>query len=148
MNIQFRKWTQEDIAFILDVINATFMEHIISTYWEYDRKEDEKLWHKKIRDENHQIIMCDTTDIWFMHTKHEEKNIHIDLLFLLPQYQNKGIWKEIIQNLIQKSIQEQKSLSVASLKSNSKAISFYKKMGFIKINESQKRIHFMYQRKS
>lgn len=141
-----RKWTQKDIAFILEVIDITFKQHIITTYWKYDRKKDESLWKQKIQDENHNIITYNDTDVWFLHVKEEKRNIHIDLLFIHPKYQNKGIWKSIIEDLIQKSIQEEKSLSVASLKSNTQAIHFYLKMGFFIINETEKRVHFMYHR--
>lgn len=148
MSYNFRNATLKDLDFILHLIETSFKNCIVKTWGSWNIQEQRNIWEEKLHSEKtFEIIEENGKDIWLFYKNISEKNIDIEWLFLLPEFQGKWIGGHIINQLIQKSIKESKSLSLQSLKSNIKAIEFYKKIGFVIVNEDDKRYYFMYERK-
>lgn len=148
MSYNLRNATLKDLDFILHLIETSFKNCIVKTWGKWNTQEQYSIWQEKLSSEKKfNIIQENEKDIWLFYKKSSKKNIDIEWLFLLPEFQGKWIGGHIINQLIQKSIKESKSLSLQSLKSNIKAIEFYKKIGFVIVNEDDKRYYFMYERK-
>lgn len=148
MNYHFRNATLEDLDFIIYLIEVSFKDCIVKTWRKWDIEEQYTIWKEKLSSEKKfKIIQEKDRDIWLFYMENSEKDINLEGLFLLPEFQGKWIGSDIIGHLIEISLSEWKSLSLQSLKSNTKAITLYKKLWFVIINESPERYYFMYERK-
>ena len=89
---------------------------------------------------NYQNIIIDDKMIGCLLVTNYEDGKEIAELYLEEEYRNKGIGTKIINNIIK----ENNILYLWVYKKNKKAISLYKRLGFIIIDETTSRYHMKY----
>ena len=89
---------------------------------------------------NYQNIIIDDKMIGCLLVTNYEDGREIAELYLEEEYRNKGIGTKIINNIIK----ENNILYLWVYKKNKKAISLYKRLGFIIIDETTSRYHMKY----
>ena len=109
----------------------------IKQTWGWD-EEIQLNYHKKnFKPEKYQIIQEDGEDIGCISIEEQSKKFILNILEITPNYQNKGIGSKLIRNLIDKGLQEKKTIELQVLKVNQRAFTLYKSLGFIVKQETQ-----------
>ncbi|MFX0070161.1 MAG: GNAT family N-acetyltransferase [Candidatus Hermodarchaeota archaeon] len=66
----------------------------------------------------------------------KRKEIVLFYLYILPQFQNKGIGTSIFKNILTTALKEYKTVKLAVLKKNVRAIELYTRLSFNIVNEN------------
>lgn len=143
MKTEFRKCRHSDLGFILNLKELCLKWYIEKIYgWDIkiQREKTIKELDKHINDMR--IIMVNEQDIGIT-TFYEEDNVYIvGLIMIHPDYQNKGIATNIINNYISIAKGNKKKIIIKTYKDNP-AKRLYERLGFVKYNEDNTHVHFM-----
>lgn len=90
---------------------------------------------------NYKIINIDNKNIGCVLSYNKDDGILLDEIYINKEYRNKGIGTDIIKNLLI----ENNIIYLWVYKTNEKAISLYKKLGFIIIDETKSRYYMKYE---
>lgn len=77
-----------------------------------------------------QIIKYKEQEIGYIAITETDKEIYIENLLIVEEFQNLGIGKEIMEKVIEKASSEKKLIRLQVFKINSNAQRFYQKLGF------------------
>ncbi len=97
---------------------------------------DSHMLRIKYKFEHASIIECNRTSIGLLKIERKQDNIELIQIQIDPLYQNKGIGKKIIEQIIDEANSEEKSITLQVLKVN-KAQKLYVKLGFKIIEENE-----------
>jgi|SRR3989338_3702362 len=122
--ISFRKSTNEDFDFVFE-LNKTNMRKYVEEIRGWNDKAEREDMKKKFTGGLDQIIQIDGKDAGVLRVLEDEKSTMLDHIELLPEFQNMGIGKKIIKDLISKN----KPVNLQVLKQNP-AVRLYKELGF------------------
>ncbi|EJL74832.1 GNAT family N-acetyltransferase [Chryseobacterium populi] len=134
MNIQFKKASENDIDFLLDLRIKTMNEHLSSSNLPTDK--EFHLQRIKYRFDNAQIILLNDEPIGLLKTDRSADKIEIIQIQIDPRQQGKGIGKTILKDIIEEGLSVQKPITLSVLKTN-KAQSLYAGLGFKIIDEDE-----------
>lgn len=123
--ITIKKMTEEDFEYIWDLRKRTMKEVIENSYGWDEKQQKEKA--KEARKGN--LIIINNKKVGIFTVREDEKEMYLVWIAIEAEYRNKGIGKEIIKDLIEKSTTLNKELTLIVLVNNP-AIHLYKKMGF------------------
>ena len=87
-----------------------------------------------------QIIQLDGKNIGTIVIKQEEESTAIDQIFLLPEYQNRGLGKSVMQQILNEAFAKGKHVTLCVLKVNP-AKHLYDRMGFAVYKETDQRYY-------
>ncbi|MCW3110446.1 MAG: Histone acetyltransferase and related acetyltransferase, partial [Segetibacter sp.] len=123
--------TNNDFDFVYDLKKIVLKEYVQKTWGSWN-EEFQITFHKEhFNITNTKVIKVDDKPIGSVDVKEGETNIFISGLYLLPEYQSKGIGSYIIQDLLKKAESEKKRLELEVLRVNTKAQKLYKRLGFM-----------------
>jgi GNAT superfamily N-acetyltransferase len=134
--------THKDFVSVYELKKIAYKEYI-EQIWGWDDEFQIKFQKENFALGNTNLIKAESTTIGSVDIKEGDKSIFISGLYLLPEYQSKGIGTTIIQGLIKKAKTEKKRLELEVLRVNIKAIRFYQRLGFV-LEERDKEKYFMY----
>jgi N-acetylglutamate synthase-like GNAT family acetyltransferase len=134
MKLTYQKATEEDIEFLLWLRKETMTEHLVNAGNEIN--EEKFLDRINYYFEDAKIILLKDQKIGLLKLTKNETEIEIHQLQIEPNYQNKGIGKEIIQAIIQKASIKNIPVKLSVLKVN-KAQNLYKTLGFEIYDENE-----------
>ena len=135
-DLNLRPGHERDNKFIYMVKKTTLKCYIEQTWGAWDEKFQVSLHNKNFKSELYQIIEYKGIDIGVQKIQEDSTSVEIDIIEILPEYQNKGIGTHLLNNIITYSIQKNKSVSLQVLKVNIRALNLYKHLGFQVINEN------------
>ena len=141
---KFRNSRKSDLDFVINLIRSTFKDHIIQTWGEWDENSQYEYWKKNLNPKLHKIIVSDNLDIGLYSIVEDNLSIELNLIFLIPEFQNKGIGKQIVTSLLETANKKSKSVKLKVLKSNLKALKFYESLKFKIVKETKERFHLEY----
>ncbi|MFY9224053.1 MAG: GNAT family N-acetyltransferase [Blastocatellia bacterium] len=131
--IGFRPAFNQDYDFLYTLHIATMKDYVDKT-WGWKDDFQEKIFKEKFEPDKLKIITFDKKDIGMIAVEDREEDIFLRIIEILPEYQNKGIGKYIVQSLIDKAKNENKLVFLYVLKVNP-AQNLYKNLGFEIISE-------------
>ncbi len=134
--IQSRPATPKDSEFLYNLKEITLKEYV-KQIWGWDERFQRNLHQKRFDPDKYRIIQDKGKDIGCISVETHPDKLFLSIIEILPDYQNKGIGRSLIRNLIQKGIQEEKNVELTVLKVNQKAIKLYQSLGFTLIGETQ-----------
>ena len=135
-DLNLRPGHEKDSKFIYLVKKTTLKSYIEQTWGSWDEKFQVSRHNKNFMSEVYQIIQYKGIDIGVQKIQEDSTSVEIDIIEILPEYQNKGIGTHLLNNIITYSIQKNKSVSLQVLKVNIRALNLYKHLGFQVINEN------------
>jgi len=139
INLTFRIATEKDLEFLIWLRQETMAEHLKSAGMEVD--EENFLSRIKHQFEHAKIILVKNQKIGLLKLIETDTEIEILQIQIMPDYQNKGIGKDIIQSIIENSSIKKIPVKLSVLKTN-KAQNLYKTLGFA-IYDEDKNSYFM-----
>ncbi|MHA1941858.1 MAG: N-acetyltransferase family protein [Candidatus Hodarchaeales archaeon] len=138
--IHLRPATPDDSEYLYNLKKRTLREYIEQT-WGWD-EEVQRNYHKMNFESNkYQIIQEDGENIGCISIEEQSYKFILNIIEITPDYQNKGIGGKLIRNLIDKGLQEKKTVELQVLKVNQRAFNLYKSLGFTLKEENQTHFH-------
>lgn len=134
LSITFKKASEEDLEFLLWLRKETMVEHLIKAGKEVN--EESLLSRIKHQFEHAKIILLNNQKIGLLKVTENSTEIEIHQIQIAPNYQNKGIGREIIQSILQKASAKKIPVKLSVLKVN-KAQTLYQNLGFAIYDENE-----------
>jgi len=115
----------------------TVMKNYISTIWGWEENWQTNDFSAHYNAEEITIVLDDKKFVGYCHVKEKTKYLYIQMLVVIPAYQNKGIGKHLLESLKDRSNKNSKYISLEVFKINTIAKEFYKRHGFSIVGETQ-----------
>ena len=133
--LSLRKAQTCDSEFVFTVKKAAFREYV-EQVWGWDDNYQQELHHNRFLSQDIQIIQFRGIDVGFLATSHTSDPLKVNQLFILPEYQGKGIGSACMTRIVDNASLEGKSVALQVLKINTRGIAFYQRLGFTIVCES------------
>ncbi|MFX1286481.1 MAG: GNAT family N-acetyltransferase [Promethearchaeota archaeon] len=141
--IHFRPATQDDSEFLFQLKKQTLKEYI-TIIWGWDEEVQRNFHQKNFKPEKYCIIQEDGQDIGCFSVEEHPDKFFLNIIEIIPKYQNKRIGSSLIRDLINKGLQEKKNVELQVFKVNQKAFGLYKSLGFILKSETDTHYQMIY----
>lgn len=130
MEYTFRPCTYADVDFIVHLKDLGLRWYIEKIYgWNYDVQKEKTIHEFDRFIKNIRIIQTDGKDIGVTTFHKQDEYYTVGLIIIHPNYQGKGIAREIITSYIELSKQDKKDIKIKVYKEN-RAQELYKRLGF------------------
>jgi ribosomal protein S18 acetylase RimI-like enzyme len=140
-NIELVPITIEDYQFGYIIKKITLREYVEKTWGDWNEEEQMVFYKKEFVIDNCFIIKNNNTNIGWLKIIETKETIDINQIFILPEYQGKGIGRKIIYDIIKNGKESHKTICLQVLKCNENAKRLYIKLGFKKYDETK--THFL-----
>ena len=139
---KLRKATISDSDFFYQ-LKKTVLKDYIEQIWGWDEDFQIQFHKENFYVEETQIIIVEENNAGTVEVKEDAERVFISSLYILPQYQNKGIGKAICNDYLSKAAVEKKRIELEVLKLNVNAQRLYKSLGFT-LTEGDDTKYFMF----
>ena len=133
--LKFRKAQTIDSEFVFAVKKAAFREYV-EQIWGWDDTYQKDLHNRRFASQDLRIIQFHGTDVGFLSTSRTSDTLNVNQLYILPEYQGRGIGAACMRRIIDDANLEQKPVTLQVLKINTRAAAFYQRLGFTIIDEN------------
>ncbi len=133
--LSFRKANASDSEFVFAVKEAAFREYIEQVWGWDDDYQQERHNTEFASHDLHIIIQFHGNDVGFLVTSDTPEALKVNQIFILPEYQGRGIGSACLTRLIDDASLEQKSVTLQVLKVNTRGIALYQRLGFTIVGE-------------
>ena len=141
--LKFRKAQATDSDFVFTVKKAAFREYV-EQVWGWDEVYQKELHNRRFTSQDLRIIQFNGTDVGFLSTSSTTDTLNVDQVYILPEYQGKGIGPACLRGIIDDASLEQKPVTLQVLKINTRATAFYQRLEFAIVDENS--THFQMKR--
>lgn len=141
--LKFRKAQATDSDFVFTVKKAAFREYV-EQIWGWDDTYQKELHNRRFASQDLRIIQFNGTDVGFLSTSSTTDTLNVDQVYILPEYQGKGIGSACLRGIIDDASLEQKPVTLQVLKINTRATAFYQRLEFAIVDENS--THFQMKR--
>ena len=141
--LKVRKVQATDSEFVFAVKEAAFREYV-EQIWGWEDTYQRELHDRRFAAQDIRIIQFCGTDVGFLSTANTSDTLNVDQLYILPEYQGKGIGAACMRRVIDDASLEHKPVTLQVLKINTRATAFYQRLGFRIVDENA--THFQMKR--
>lgn len=131
-----RKATGTDREFLYS-LHRTTMKTYIDRIWGWDEDWQQQYFTQHFDPQKVQIIQVKDKDIGVVSVDHENKEIFLRIIEILPSYQNKGIGTSLIKRVMKDAFSTQRPVILQVLKVNPGARALYERLGFCTYGETE-----------
>ena len=131
--MKLRPTTPEDAEFLYQLLKATMREYVDQT-WGWDEDWQRAYFEMRFDPAKNQIIVLDNCDIGVIATEKSEDEILLSSLYILPEYQGRGIGTRLIEELLAQAFRDGLPVGLRVLKVNP-ARRLYERLGFVVLEE-------------
>jgi len=137
--LRFRPAAPEDSEFAYQVKKASFGEYV-EKVWGWDESEQRDLHTRRFQSQDVEIIELNGSDLGFIATVTTPEALRLYQMFILPEYQGRGIGSECVNRVVEKAKAFTIPVRLQVLKVNKRARAFYERLGFRTIGENDTHI--------
>ena len=141
--LKVRKAQAADTDFVFAVKKAAFREYV-EQIWGWDDTYQRDLHNRRFNSQDLRIIRFNGTDVGFISTSNTPDTLKVDQIYILPEYQGRGIGAACMRGIIDDASREQKPVTLQVLRINTRATAFYERLGFTIVDENS--THFQMKR--
>ena len=134
-NLTLRRALTIDSEFAFHVKKAAFKDYVQKASG-WDEDEQRCLHEQRFSSQDYEIINLDGTDIGYMAIHVLPDSLKINQLFILPEYQGRGIGRACMLLVMEKCRRLGLKACLRVLKVNPRALAFYQRLGFIQTDEN------------
>ena len=134
--LSLRKAHASDSEFIFAVKEAAYREYVEEVWGWDDKYQRERHNREFVSQEDFRIIRFRGTDVGFLITFSTPDTLKVNQIYILPEYQGRGIGSACLTRIIDDASREQKSVTLQVLKVNTRGVAFYQRLGFTIVGES------------
>jgi ribosomal protein S18 acetylase RimI-like enzyme len=135
--LKFRPATPDDEEFLYQLLKAT-MRGYVDQIWGWDEDWQRAYFHMRFDPAKNQIVVLDDQDVGVISVEWREDVVHLCTLFILPEYQGRGIGTQLISALQAAASREGLPMTLRVLKVNP-AKRLYERLGFMVVEEDEAR---------
>ena len=132
--LNIRRADARDSEFVFTVKEAAYREYV-EQVWGWNDNYQQERHNKEFASYDFRIIQFCGTDVGFLIISGNSDTLKVNQIFILPEYQGKGIGSACMTRIVSDANLEQKSVSLKVLKVNTRGIAFYQRLGFTIVNE-------------
>ena len=125
-----RKARVNDSEFVFATKEKAFREYV-ERLWGWDENHQRELHNTRFATHDFHIIGFRGIDVGFFATSSTSEAVKLHQLFILPEYQSRGIGSTCMTRIVKDANLAQKSVMLQVLKINTRATAFYQRMGFV-----------------
>jgi GNAT superfamily N-acetyltransferase len=134
-SLRLRKATPSDSEFAYRTKEAAFRQYV-EQVWGWDEQEQRRLHERRYASQQYSVIQWSGVDVGIMAIIREFDCLKLNQIFVLPEYQGRGIGTACTKRVIEEAASSGLSIRLQVLKVNSRAIVFFRKSGFKSIGET------------
>ena len=134
-----RPATMRDYSFLYD-LHRTTMKDIIAQTWGWDHARQEQHFRQHFDPALRQIITFRGIDIGVLSVVERAKDVFLQVIEILPEYQRQGVGTSIIQSVLRQAHGKGKPVVLQVIKAN-RARRLYQRLGFVTTGETE--THFL-----
>ena len=132
--LNIRKARASDSEFIFTVKKAAYREYV-EQVWGWDDNYQRERHESEFASHDFHIIQFSGTDVGFFITSSTSDTLKVNQIFILPEYQGRGIGSACMTRIIDDANLEQRSVVLQVLKVNTRGIALYQRLGFTIVGE-------------
>ena len=132
--LSIRKARTSDSEFIFTVKKAAYREYV-EQVWGWDDNYQRERHSREFTSHNFHIIQFCGTDVGFFITSSTSDTLKVNQIFILPEYQGRGIGSACMTRIIDNANLEQRVVVLQVLKVNTRGIALYRRLGFTIVGE-------------
>jgi ribosomal protein S18 acetylase RimI-like enzyme len=133
--LNIRKAYASDREFVFTVKKAAFREYV-EQVWGWDDSYQRELHDTRFASQDLRIIQFCGTDVGFLATSRTRATLKVNQLYILPEYQGRGIGSACMARILDDASLRQKPVVLQVLKVNTRGVIFYQRLGFTIVGES------------
>lgn len=133
--VTIRTAEASDSEFAFQTKKAAFQKQV-EKVWGWNEAEQRLLHERRFNEQAFSIVGWDGEDVGILATVRESKCIRVNQLFILPQYQGKGIGGHCLEMVLRQADELGLSTRLQVLKVNIRAKELFTRMGFKATGES------------
>ena len=137
--VSLRAATPEDAEFLFRLLKATMREYVEQT-WSWDENWQRAYFQERFDPAKNQIVVLDDRDIGVIAAERREDEVFLSSLYILPEYQGRGIGTLLIKAVLDGAFQEGLPVRLRVLKVNP-ARRLYERLGFTVVEEADTHYH-------
>lgn len=137
LNFRDAKKTDLEITYR---IKRNSIKQYVEKIWSWNEFFQKKTHETNFVASNTKIIGRDQKEVGYLVLKETQSEIFIENLLIEREFQNLGIGKEIMEEIIERANSEKKLIRLQVFKINVRAQKFYKSLGFKEISEMENHI--------
>ena len=134
-DLNIRKAMANDSEFVFTVKKAAYREYV-EQVWGWDDNYQRERHNKELAALDFHIIQFCETDVGILVTSHTSDTLKINQVYILPEYQGKGIGSACMTRILDDASLRQMPVVLQVLKVNTRGTVFYQRLGFIIVGES------------
>ena len=132
--LSFRKAHASDSEFVFAVKEAAYREYV-EQVWGWDDNYQRERHNREFASYNLYILQFCGTDVGFLITSCASDTLKVNQIFILPEYQGRGIGSACMTRIVDDAGLEGKSVVLKVLKVNTRGIALYQRLGFTIVGE-------------
>jgi RimJ/RimL family protein N-acetyltransferase len=144
-SLTLRQATQADSEFAYCTKRAAFRQYV-DKVWGWDEDEQRRLHEQHFAAQDFRVIDLAGTDVGVMAMVVTSECVKLNQLFILPEYQGKGIGCECMLRIMEEAHSLGLPVRLRVLKVNPRALAFYERLGFMRTGETD--THDLMERRS
>ncbi len=134
-NLRLRKATADDSEFAYQTKKAAFRKYV-EKVWGWDEDEQRQLHERRFASQDFQVIQVSDINVGILAVVRQPDCVKVNQIFIVPEYQSRGIGAACIMRIIEDAAVSKLPVQLQVLKVNSRAVTFYQRLGFRSIGES------------
>ena len=134
-NLSLRKATADDSEFAYQTKKVAFKEYV-EKVWGWDENEQRQLHERRFASQDFQVIQVSDINVGILAVVRQLDCVKVNQIFIVPEYQSKGIGAACIMRIVEDAAVSKLPVQLQVLKVNSRAVTFYQRLGFRSIGES------------
>jgi len=138
-NLKFRQATDSDSEFAYQTKKVALREYV-EKVWDWDEDTQRQLHDRRYSSQEFQVVQLSGQDIGILVVVREPACIKVNQLYILPEYQNRGIGEACMIHIIQDAATYNLPVRLQVLKVNNRAKTFYQRLGFQITGQSETHI--------
>ena len=146
-DFELRKARPEDVEFLFRVSTEAMLP--VTSALHPDRKVDGEEafeeYKKKFKPDEIEVIQCAGQDVGRLRVVRSLESIYVGGIQILPEFQGRGIGTALFKALVEESKESKIPILLEVHDINARALSFYKKMGFVESGQTENKIVMRYE---
>jgi len=140
MNVSLRKTTDKDSQFAFSVKKLAFREYIEKS-WGWDENTQLEIHERRFNTRDFRVISWGESEVGIMAVAVERDLVTVNQLFILPEYQSKGVGSIALGIVLDEAKALDVPLRLHVRQDNPRAIDFYERNGLRHIGATE--THFI-----
>ena len=137
--LSIRKARVDDSEFLFSTKKEAFRDYVERVSG-WDESHQRELHNTRFAAHDFRIIQFRRIDVGFFATSNTSETVKLHQLFILPEYQGRGIGSACMMRIINNANLAQKPVMLQVLKINTRAIAFYQRLGFTIAEEDSRHV--------